>query len=119
MRVRTARRDDLDAIVRLLADDEHGRAREDLRDPLPSAYAEAFARIEADLNTQILVAEIDGAVVGCLQLTFIQGLSHRGAMKAEIGAVFVASAHRNRGIGQALVENALDLARTRGCASRN
>ncbi len=115
MRVRTARRDDLEAIVRVLADDEHGRAREDLREPLPAAYAEAFARIEADANAQIIVAEVDGGVVGCLQSTFIQGLSHRGALKAEIGAVFVAAAHRNRGLGRALVENALELAREHGC----
>ena len=115
MRVRTARRDDLEAIVRVLADDEHGRTREDVREPLPAAYAEAFEQIEADPNAQIVVVEIDGAVVGCLQLTFIQGLSHRGALKAEIGAVFVAGTHRNRGVGRALVERALDLARERGC----
>ena len=44
---RRANRDDVPAIVRLLADDELGRGRERIEDPLPAAYGEAFDRIDA------------------------------------------------------------------------
>ena len=48
-------------IVRLLVDDPLGATRERFADPLPSAYWDAFAAIDADPNSTSLVAELDGA----------------------------------------------------------
>lgn len=112
---RTAARADLSAIVRMLADDELGRQRERYEDPLPPSYARAFEAIEADPNTELVVAEIGGSVVGVLQLTLVPNLSHQGSWRATIEGVRVESGMRGRRIGQALVEFAIARARERGC----
>jgi ribosomal protein S18 acetylase RimI-like enzyme len=114
MIVRDAKRADVPAIVAMLADDTLGRSRERLEDPLPQPYWDAFAAIEADPNNRLLIAEIDGAVAGCLQLTFIPGLSRLGAERAQIESVRIAAAHRGGGLGRKLIEAAIAEARRHG-----
>lgn len=112
---RRARADDLDAIVRLLADDPLGQGRELWSQPLDRAYVDAFAAIEADANQLLAVAEHDGRVIGVLQLSFIPNLSHRGAWRALIEGVRVAAEARSGGVGRRLFEWAIEQARQRGC----
>ncbi|HEY0807873.1 MAG TPA: GNAT family N-acetyltransferase, partial [Pseudonocardiaceae bacterium] len=50
-----------------------------------------------------------------LQLTFIPGLSRRGATRAQIEAVRVRADRRGSGLGRELVRWAIDTARERGC----
>jgi ribosomal protein S18 acetylase RimI-like enzyme len=115
---RPARREDVAAIVRLLADDGLGAGREVVSDPPAAAYFEAFARVDADPRNLLAVAEdASGAVVGTLQLTFVPGLSNQGAELALIAAVRVASALRGQGLGEQMMAWAMDAARARGCAS--
>ncbi len=114
--IRRAEADDLPAIVGLLADDPLGATREDFADPLPGCYTAAFAAIAADPRNELVVAVRGHVVVGCLQLTFIPGLSRRGAERAQIESVRVARRERGRGLGRQLFEWAIDRARTRGCA---
>src|SRR5258708_39337261 len=96
--VRKARREDVAAIVRLLADDGLGAGREVVSDPPGAGYVEAFARIDGDQRNLLAVAEdAAGGVVGTLQLTFVPGLSNQGAELALIAAVRVASALRGQG----------------------
>jgi GNAT superfamily N-acetyltransferase len=113
---RSARRDDLEAIVDMLADDGLGRGREDASRPLPAVYVEAFAAIDADPSQLQLVAEEDGAIVGTLQMTFIRGLSRRGATRGLIEGVRVAGARRGSGTGAAMMREAIAICRARGCA---
>ncbi len=113
--IRLAARDDLPAIVRLLADDEIGRQREDTSEPLAACYRDAVTAIERDPNNEIAVMEQDGAIVGCLQLTFIPGLSRQGATRAQIESVRVASASRGKGLGRALFEWAIARAKEKNC----
>ena len=114
--IRRARRDDVGAIVGMLADDPLGSARERIEDPLPPCYFRAFEALERDPNIQLVVAEHgDGAVVGCLQLCILPGLSSQGASRALIEDVRVARSCRSRGIGEQLVQWALAEARARGC----
>ena len=112
---RRAVRADTSAIAQLLADDPLGSGREDPSDPAP--YLAAFDRIDADPRTLLAVAEIDGAVLGCLQMTFIPGLSNKGAEFALVQAVRVDAALRGQGVGQAFMQWAMDEARARGCAA--
>ncbi|WP_441299986.1 GNAT family N-acetyltransferase [Bradyrhizobium sp.] len=113
--IRRARRDDVGAIVGMLADDALGRARERIEDPLPASYFDAFDRVDRDPNLALVVAEEQGTVVGCLQLCILPGLSSQGASRALIEDVRVASARRSRGIGEQLVQWAIGEARARNC----
>jgi ribosomal protein S18 acetylase RimI-like enzyme len=114
--IRRARRDDVGFIVAMLADDRLGSARERLEDPLPPSYFRAFEAVDRDPNIQLVVAEnSDGAVVGCLQLCILPGLSSQGASRALIEDVRVASHWRSRGIGEQMVQWAVAEARTKGC----
>ena len=113
--IRPARRDDVPAIVGLLADDPLGRERETAGDPLPAAYWQAFDDIAAQGGNVVLVAERAGAVVGCLQLTVIPGLSRRGMRRGLIEAVRVGAACRGLGLGERLVRHAIEISREAGC----
>jgi ribosomal protein S18 acetylase RimI-like enzyme len=114
--VRRAGRNDVAAIVAMLADDALGRGRERIEDPLPPPYFQAFEQVERDPNIELMVAEGEGGeVVGCLQLCILPGLSSQGASRALIEDVRVASHCRSRGIGEQLVQWAVAEARGKGC----
>jgi ribosomal protein S18 acetylase RimI-like enzyme len=115
MIVRKARAADLPAIIAMLADDELGRKREDASSPPNPAYVAAFAAMDADPNQFMAVAEIGGEIVGCLQLTYIPGLSRKGMWRGQIESVRVASAQRGSGLGHKLFEWAIEECRKRGC----
>jgi GNAT superfamily N-acetyltransferase len=112
--LRPARRDEVPAIVALLADDGLGRGRESVSDP--AIYYAAFDEMAGDPNNRLLVAEQNGELVGTLQITFIRGLSRKGAKRAQIEAVRVASSHRGRGLGHKIFIAAIELARKEGCS---
>jgi len=112
---RTARREDLPAILALLADDPLGAERERLEDPVPEPYVTAFSAIEADPNQELIVAERDREVAGVLQLTFIASLTWQGSTRALIEGVRIAAPLRGLRIGEALVREAIERARRRGC----
>ena len=111
---RRAQRGDLPRLLELLADDDLGKNREGVGSDDP-AYSRAFDVIDRDPNQQLLVAELDGRVVGMLQVTYIPGLSRRGAWRANIEALRIDSRVRGRGIGAWLIARALEHARKRGC----
>jgi len=115
IRFRPALSADLPRIVALLADDALGRAREDEADPPAPAYVAAFAAIARDPNQLLVVAERGGAVVGCLQLSFIPGLSHRGAWRGQIESVRIAASQRGGGLGRRMFDWAIGECRRRGC----
>ena len=112
---RPARRDDLPAIVALLADDPLGRDREMAGAALHPCYAQAYLAIERDANQLLAVAEREGRIVGCLQLSFIPGLTRQGTWRGQIEGVRVAGAARGGGIGHAMLRWAIAECRRRGC----
>ncbi|HEV7713473.1 MAG TPA: GNAT family N-acetyltransferase [Asanoa sp.] len=112
---RPALRADVPAIVGLLADDSLGAAREVVSEELDAAYWRAFDAIDGDPHNTVVVADLDGEVVGTMQLILIPSLSRRGAWRLEIEAVRVASAHRGAGLGRQMIGWAIDEARARGC----
>lgn len=113
--IRDASLKDLGAVVAMLADDDKGRFREAAGDSLDPGYIDAFAAIEADPNQRLLVAEQDGTIVGTFQLSFLPGLSFKGAWRGQIEAVRVASHLRGQGVGRAMIEWAIERSRERGC----
>ena len=96
----------------LLADDPLGSTREDPGNP---RYAEAFAALDRSEHQLLAVADDGGTVVGCLQLTFIPGLSMIGLTRGQIESVRISRSRRGRGLGQRMVEWAIAQCRSRGC----
>jgi ribosomal protein S18 acetylase RimI-like enzyme len=115
-RMRRAALMDVPAIIALLADDALGRLRESTAVPLDPRYVEAFQAIDRDPN-QLLAVMVDaaGGVIGCLQLSFLPGLSHRGAWRGQIEAVRIDAAERGRQLGHQMLIWAIDRCRERGC----
>jgi GNAT superfamily N-acetyltransferase len=111
---RRARIDDVPPIVTMMADDHLGAQRESPDDLAP--YRAAFEVIDADPHQLLAVVEQAGQVVGTLQLTFLTGLGRRGATKAQVQAVRVASHLRSRGIGAQMMAWAAEQARAHGCS---
>ncbi|HEX7743781.1 MAG TPA: GNAT family N-acetyltransferase [Micromonosporaceae bacterium] len=142
---RKARRTDVPEIVALLADDPLGAGREAVRNEavgneavgdkavgdkavgngavgdgavgngVDAAYWRAFEAIDADPSNALVVADRDGEVVGTMQLTFIPGLSRRGAERAQIEGVRVRADQRGTGLGRRMIEWAIERARERDC----
>lgn len=113
---RLATRNDLEAIVAMLADDKLGAQRETFALPLPDEYCRAFAAIDADANNELVVACMDEKIVGVLQITFIPNLTYRGSWRAQIEGVRTQKDMRAQGVGTALVKRAIERARERNCA---
>ncbi|RSM76514.1 GNAT family N-acetyltransferase [Amycolatopsis sp. WAC 01375] len=115
MIIRQARREDVAAIVGMLADDQIGSTRDSADDLTP--YLKAFEEIDADPAQLLIVADDGGeAVVGTLQLSIIPGLARKGALRGQIEAVRVRASHRGSGLGGDLMRWAVDESRRRGCA---
>lgn len=112
---RRATRADLPAIIALLADDPLGSGREDPADPPNPRYVDAFEAIDGDPNQHLAVVTADEAVIGCLQLSFIPGLSRLGLWRGQIESVRIAASHRGGGLGRRMFEWAIDECRQRGC----
>lgn len=113
---RRAAAPDLPAIIAMLADDALGQTREVVSEPPHPAYIAAFDAIKADPNQLLAIVERDGAIIGCLQLSFIPGLSRLGMWRGQIESVRIASNARGDGIGRAMFEWAIETCRDRGCA---
>ena len=70
--------------------------------------------IAANPNHKILVARLGGRVVGCSDIVIVQNLRH-GRPYAILENVVVDEKHRSLGIGRALTERAVAIAREAGC----
>jgi GNAT superfamily N-acetyltransferase len=102
--LRRATEADADALIALLADDPISAARGDQASEADApAYRAALGEILAEPSNDLLVVELDGAVVGTLQLTSIPGMARRGARRLLVEAVRVSSALRSSGIGSAVM----------------
>lgn len=111
---RMAKRTDLPLIVRMLADDELGSRREKLVDPLPESYYAAFRKIDGDPNHELVVADLNGEVIGTLHLMFLPSLSFQGRLRAQVESVRVDSRCRSQGVGRKMMLWAIERAKERG-----
>jgi len=109
---RRATRQDLPAIVALLADDDLGVERESMQ---PASYEVAFSEIDSDPRHLLVVGEEAGEVVACLQVTVLPCLTHGGRRRAQVEGVRVSADQRGRGVGADLLRWIIDWARQQGC----
>ena len=114
--LRRAEVGDLPAIIGLLAADQLGTTRDGVRTAGDlAAYQAAFAAIDRDPAHLLVVAQSGQDIAATLQLSFLPGLARRGALRAQIEAVRVHEAYRNRGLGAAIVAWAINESRRRHC----
>ena len=107
---RLAHRDDLDALAALylqLNPDDAGASRA----TLPAI----LERILATEGLEIIAGELAGRVVATCYLNVIPNLTRGGRSYAVVENVVVDASLRGRGLGQALVRNALERAWAAGC----
>ena len=117
LQYRAAAVGDLSDVIRMLADDFLGQQRERLEEPLPECYVRAFKEIEEDPNNELIVAELDGEIIGTLQLTFTPSLSHQGSKRCTVESVRVDEKHRGNGIGREMMQWAIKRAKEKGSSS--
>ena len=113
---RYANRDDVPAIVALLADDELGSARETANANELDSYLLAFDDMQAQGgNNYLLAIDNMGEILGCAQLTLIPGLSRSGMKRAQIEGVRVSRHARGLGVGRKLFKHVEKIATASGC----
>lgn len=109
--VRPARAGDLADLLALYAELADGRT--------PPAEGPEAARlldqILRDTARTLLVATAGGRVAGTADLAVVANLTHRGRPWATVENVVVARSLRGGGVGSALLERAVALARAAGC----
>lgn len=112
---REATEQDLNKIVKMLANDALGSKRERYELPLPESYKDAFKAISSDPNNELVVACDEEKVIGVLQITFTPYITHQGGWRATVEGVRTLSSERSKGIGTKLIKWAIQRAKERNC----
>ena len=117
---RTASKEDLPTIIKMLVDDQLGSIREDPSEPINPQYLEAFEIIDNDPNNELIVLESideesESLVIGILQLTFIPYLTYKGSWRCLIEGVRIHEDYRGQGLGTQLFEWAIQRAKDKNC----
>ncbi len=106
---------DIDPLVRLInAGGPEDKPRQNLPEELPSTYFEAFELIDQDTNQYLMVAELNGEIVGTFQLTYLYHLAAAARPDAQLEAIHVKGALRGKGIGTTMLQWALEHANSKG-----
>lgn len=110
--LRNATEHDLDALMRLLADDPISATRGDVGAAQDQpAYLAGLRGIIADpANALLVTVDSSDAIVGTMQLTRIPGMARRGSTRLLVEAVRVRTDQRSSGIGGAMIRWVIDVA---------
>jgi GNAT superfamily N-acetyltransferase len=75
----------------------------------------ALAEVIEAPHIYLLVAEAEGHVVGTVTLVLVPNLTHNGAPWAQVENMVVDESLRGSGIGRALIDECLRIAKEHGC----
>ena len=78
-------------------------------------YRTAFDEISADPNHRLVVAQLDGAVVGTIQISVIPGMPAFGMRRGMLENVHIRADQRGSGLGTRMVTWAIERCRESGC----
>jgi len=104
---------DLPAILAMLAEETIPPGRE--AEPDDPRYMAAYEAIEIDPNQRLIAAELNGRVVGTMQLSFLPGLSFIGSWRGLIEAVRIVADLRGQKLGEKMILWAVEQCRARHC----
>ena len=108
--VRGAREGDLPDVIELLAQLHDVPVRAE-----PPVATGVWRRMLAAPDRHMLVAEDGCQAIGTADLLIVDNLTHGGMPWAIAENVIVDAEHRRRGVGRALMERVIDIARRSGC----
>ena len=111
--VRAANIDDLGALLELYR--ELAGDREQARGADAAISAPVLEQILAQHGRHLLVARAHGRPLGTADLSIVSNLTHHAHPWAIVENVVVAEAARRRGVGRALLQRVIELARAEGC----
>ena len=112
--VRRALPEDLGKILALQAEDSMHYYDEP--EQISANQLAAFDEIDADVNHDLLVGELDGQIACTAQVTWLRVLSADGGLYCQVEAVRTSSSMRGRVIGASLMASIEGEARKRGAA---
>jgi ribosomal protein S18 acetylase RimI-like enzyme len=101
---------DLPALLALYAE-----LHPDDQPPTPADVRRAWQAITAQAGRTILVAEADGTVVGTADCATLPNLTRQARPFLLVENVVVTATHRRSGIGAALMDGVVALAKNAGC----
>jgi GNAT superfamily N-acetyltransferase len=81
----------------------------------PEFAREMFLKMTELEGYHLLVAVVDGEVMGTAVLVILPGLAHGISHWGVVEFMVVDETHRSRGIGQVLMDRAAELAQEAGC----
>lgn len=110
--IRTAQSADILEIIALLQGDILGESRETADS---DKYVNALEEIISAENNEFYLAIIDHEIVGCFQLTIIPSLSRGATKRSQIESVRVKTCCRGQGIGQEMMNWAIEYSADIGC----
>ena len=115
MIVRTATEADIPRILELYQQLAMNPEEAEMVKADPEFSVEMFREMADLKGYHLLVAEVDGEVVGTTVLVILPGLAHGISRWGVLEFMVVDEAYRNRGIGRALTDHATGLAQGAGC----
>jgi GNAT superfamily N-acetyltransferase len=109
LRIREAERDDIPAVVNLLAEMDH-------EPPMPLARAERIFREMARYPDYRCYLAFDGtAPVATFSLLIFDTLVHGGTREALLDGVVVTTSRRGQGVGTMMIQESMRIAAAAGC----
>lgn len=103
---RRAVESDLENIIQLLIEDDLGKTRESASSI--DLYQKAFKKIAGDSNQFLMVVEHQGQIIATCHLTILYSLTFIGSARLQIEAVRVSGNMRGHGIGEWMINAAID-----------
>ena len=110
-KIQEATDSDLEAVLNLYAQPEFDDGK-----VLPRDQAQLILRrIRSYPSYRIYIATHSGNVVGTFALMIMDNLGHLGATSAIVEDVAVSPSSQGQGVGKAMMQHAMELARAAGC----
>lgn len=106
---------DLPFLDALIEADEIAAARDIAPPDNTEQQEEAMRAIEADPNHELWIVELGGAPVASFHLSYLPGVSRKGAWRGQIESVRVMPEVRGKGVGAEMMRWAIARCQEKGC----